>query len=84
MADEKKDAGGKDAKPKADKPSTESGGMYLFTFLVIIFIIWIITGGPNKNPESRNNQWISGSGQTYHEDFFGQPGSVTNTLPFLK
>ncbi len=81
MADDKKDSSG-------SKP-TGTGGVYLFTFLMIIFILWIITGGPQKNPESRDNQFIDsygtqGGGQTYHDDPFGQPGSVTNKVPFLK
>lgn len=83
MADDKKGGDG------GEKKSTETGGVYLFTFLMIIFIIWILTGGPQKSQESRDNQFIGSygtqnGGETYHDELFGQPGSVTNTVPFLK
>lgn len=83
MADDKKGGDG------GEKKSTETGGVYFFTFLMIIFIIWILTGGPQKSQTSRDNQFInsfgtSGGGETYHDELFGQPGSVTNTVPFLK
>ena len=82
------------ADDKTKKPSTGSGGSpigQLIAFFIILFILWIITGGPNRNPESRYNQFMEpvggvmgGNGKSYHEDFWGKPNSVTNTLPFLK
>ena len=58
--------------------------------MLILFILWVLSGGPERNPDSRFNQFIEPIGinghvgETYHDDPFGQPGSVTNTLPFLK
>lgn len=74
MADDKKDS----------KPSTDTGGMYFFTFIVLIFVIWVISGGPARDRANKDNQFNNIAGETYHENFFGQPGSVTNTIPFLK
>ncbi len=77
MADDKKDkskSGG-----SAGGPISWWVGMF-----ILLFILWIITGGPKRNQESRYNQFIEPNGSTYHDSTFGQPGSVTNTIPFLK
>lgn len=78
---DKKDAG-------KDKPKSKgsSGGPFTFWLgmFVLLFILWLVTGGPKRNEESRYNQFIQPDGTTYHDDAFGQPGSVTNVVPFLK
>lgn len=81
----------KDDKPKDKKPSGKGGGASSFlAIMLILFILWVLSGGPERNPDSRFNQFIEPIGinghvgETYHDDPFGQPGSVTNTLPFLK
>lgn len=78
MADAKKD----------DKPKSKgsSGNPFVFWLgmFILLFLLWLITGGPNRNQDSRYNQFIEPNGSTYHDSFFGQPGSITNTLPFLK
>jgi|JI10StandDraft_1071094.scaffolds.fasta_scaffold2185896_1 hypothetical protein len=81
MADDKKSSGGSGGSPI---------GQFI-AFFIILFIIWVITGGPQRNPQSRQNQFIEplggvlgGNGKTYREDFWGKPHSVTNTLPFFK
>ena len=89
MAEEKKDAKPADKKDeKKDKPKSKGSSSGPFTWflgmIIILFVLWIITGGPKRNEESRYNQFIQPDGSTYHDSAFGQPGSVTNTLPFLK
>lgn len=81
----------KDDKSKDKKPSGKGGGASSFlAIMLILFILWVLSGGPERNPDSRFNQFIEPIGinghvgETYHDDPFGQPGSVTNTLPFLK
>lgn len=77
----------------ADAPKSSGGPSSVLSFLVfllILFILWVISGGPSRDQESRSNQFIEPigvnghNGETYHDSVFGQPGSVTNTLPFLK
>lgn len=86
MADAPKDKGG----DKKSSGSSGSGASSFLAIMLILFILWVISGGPERNPESRTNQFmepigVNGhNGETYHDDPFGQPGSVTNTLPFLK
>lgn len=81
MADEKKDS-----KPKSDsKGDGWKQDLYSFVaFLIILFVFWVITGGPSRSPESRQNQFITTGFQTYHKDVFGKPGSVTDGLPSLR
>lgn len=87
MAEEKKDDKGKD---KKKGPSGPSDVVVFLIFMIVLYFMWVWTGGPERSPESRSNQFINsigigqGNGETYHEDLFGQPGSVTNTIPFLK
>ena len=75
----------------ADNKSSGPGdGTYIIVFLIILFVLWVISGGPQRSPESRYNQFMEpigvggGTGQTYHDDPLGKPGSVTRTIPFLK
>ncbi len=77
------------ADPK--KSTGEVGNItYFIAFLIILFILWVITGGPEKNTASRTNQFMNPigvnghRGETYRDDVLGKPGSVTNVLPFLK
>jgi hypothetical protein len=76
---------------KIIKPSGGSPLGQIIAFFIILFVLWVITGGPERNPQSRYNQFMEpiggvagGNGKTYHEDFWGKPNSITNTLPFLK
>ncbi len=81
MAEEKKDA--KKEKPKSSG-STVGPVTWFLGMFILLFILWVITGGPQRNQNSRYNQFIEPNGQTYRDSAFGQPGSVTNVLPFLK
>jgi hypothetical protein len=73
----------KDEKGKGDdkKSSGGGGGMsdvtFFLLFFAVLFILWIATGGPSRNSSSRTNQFITPSGQTYHDSVFEKPGSVT-------
>jgi hypothetical protein len=74
----------------ADKPSNPSGLGAFLALMLILFILWVISGGPSRDQESRSNQFIEPigvnghNGETYHDSVFGQPGSVTNKIPFFK
>ncbi|HQV64765.1 MAG TPA: hypothetical protein PKZ56_00850 [Candidatus Paceibacterota bacterium] len=87
MADAPKDKGGD---KKSSGGSASSGLSSFLAIMLILFILWVISGGPERNPESRTNQFIEPiginghNGETYRDDPFGQPGSVTNILPFFK
>lgn len=80
MADEKKPS-------PAGGPSELS---YVVAFFIILFVLWVLSGGPERNPESRRNQFMNpigindGDGSTYRDNPLGRPGSITNTVPFLK
>lgn len=75
------------AEEKKDKKK-DSGGpsdlLVFFIFMIILYFLWVWTGGPERNPESRSNQFMRDNFTTYNEPLLGQPGSVTNTIPFLK
>ena len=81
-----------DAKPGDKKlGSSDNDHLIMIAFLILLFILWIISGGPGRDPSSQTNQFINPlggingyNGGTYHDSLFGQPGSVTNTLLFLK
>jgi hypothetical protein len=73
-----------DASKGKDGGSSGNGLTHFLAILIILFIVWIITGGPERNTSSRTNQFIEPDGSTYHDDVFGKPGSVTNKLPFFK
>lgn len=70
--------------PKSSGSDGPGDLAYFLGFLLILFILWVITGGPGKNPSSRNNAFINQDFTTYNEPIRGQPGSVTRTIPFLK
>jgi hypothetical protein len=75
------------ADDKKEKSSGGDGGsdtMFFIGFFVVLYILWLISGGPDRDILSKNDKFITPDGQTYNEPISGQPGSVTNTLPFLK
>ncbi len=55
MADDKKTGG--------TEPSILAWFIVLFGLL---FILWIVTGGPERSPESRQNYFIDENFNTYH------------------
>lgn len=52
-----------DKKPKSNnEPSTVAWFIALF---ILLFILWLVTGGPERNPESRYNYFIDANFNTY-------------------
>lgn len=75
------------AEEKKDKKKSSGGPsdlLVFFIFMVILYFLWVWTGGPERSFQSRNDQFIRDDFTTYNEPLLGQPGSVTNTLPFLR
>lgn len=78
-----------DEKPKIIPKKSPLAGVILF--FLILYLMWLFTGGPERNPQSRNHAFIKplpgvldGTGETYQESFWGEKGSITNRFPFLR
>lgn len=60
---------------------------WFFAVLIIIFILWVLTGGPERSESERNNKFQEplqplGSGETYDEPIFN-PEGPTVQYPYL-
>ena len=55
MADDKKPKDKKDDKKTVKEPSLVS--LFIAGF-IIVFVLWIILGGPQRNPEGRDQPFI--------------------------
>ena len=49
--------------------------IWFIVVLVILFILWLLTGGPEQSYSERDNQFLRplepiDSGETYHRDVF--------------
>lgn len=59
-----------------EKHKEENPGILWFVvILIVLFIMWILTGGPERSKDERNNQFLRpleplGSGETYHRDIW--------------
>jgi hypothetical protein len=50
------------------KPKEKSGpslASWFIAVFILLFIFWIITGGPERHPESRRNYFINTNFNTY-------------------
>lgn len=59
MADDKKPKDNKGDKKGKDSGKSPSLITWFIGVFILMFIVWIITGGPNRNPEARYQPFIS-------------------------
>lgn len=59
-----------------EKHKEESPGIVWFLVILgVLFILWLLSGGPERSANERNNQFLRpleplGSGETYHRNIW--------------
>lgn len=61
---------------------------WVFVILAGMFALWVMTGGPERSEQERNNKFIEplqplGGGQTYDEPVFDPEGPVIQ-YPYIR